>query len=94
MEQRLQPLLSVVVAELLKRGASLLLSEPRVLETRSVDDEQRTQRVLTGLQSPAGQRRSLKLFAAFIVQTLSVSPFVKFAFVGYIVCLFLFLVHL
>jgi len=52
MEQGLQPLLGVVVAELLKRGSSLLLSQPRVLETRRVHDQQGAQRVLTGLQSP------------------------------------------
>lgn len=54
-EQRLQPLLGVVVAELLKRGAPLLLSQPRVLETRSVHDQQGAQGVLAGLQSPEKQ---------------------------------------
>lgn len=50
MEQCLQSFLGVVVAELLKRGATLLLSQTRVLETRCVHYEQRTQRVLAGLQ--------------------------------------------
>lgn len=50
-EERLQPLLGVVVAELLERGPPLLLRQPGVLETRSVDDQQGAQRVLTGLQS-------------------------------------------
>lgn len=40
MEQGLKPLLRVVVAELLKRGAPLLLSQPRVLETWSVHNQQ------------------------------------------------------
>lgn len=50
MEECLQPLLGVVMAELLKRGPPLLLCQPGVLETRSIDDQQRAQRVLTGLQ--------------------------------------------
>lgn len=61
MEQRLQPLLGVVVAELLKRGPTLLLSQPRVLETRSVHDQQGAQRVLTGLQSSEEQEYIWKL---------------------------------
>lgn len=52
MEQGLQPLLGVVVAELLKGGAALLLGQSRVLEARGVHDEQGAQRVLAGLQSP------------------------------------------
>lgn len=61
MEQGLQPLLGVVVAELLKRGAPLLLSQPRVLEARSVHDQQGAQRVLTGLQSPEGHKYIMNL---------------------------------
>lgn len=60
-EQRLQPLLGVVVAELFKRGPPLLLSQPRVLETRSVHDQQGAQGVLTGLQSPEKQEHIWKL---------------------------------
>lgn len=55
MEERLQPLLGVVVAELLEGGPPLLLCQPGVLETRSVDDQQRAERVLTGLQSSEEQ---------------------------------------
>lgn len=61
MEQRLQPLLGVVVAELLKCGSPLLLSQSRVLETRSVHNQQGAQRVLTGLQSPGGHKYILTL---------------------------------
>jgi len=57
MEQRLQPLLGVVVAELLEGGATLPLSHAGVLEARRVHDEQRTQRVLAGLQCPAEDTR-------------------------------------
>lgn len=56
MKQRLQPLLGVIVAELLKGSSPLLLSQSRVLESWSVNNQQRAQRVLTGLQSPEGQR--------------------------------------
>lgn len=49
-EERLQPLLGVVVAELLEGGAPLLLGQPGVLETRSVHDQQGAERMLTGLQ--------------------------------------------
>lgn len=56
MKQRLQPLLGVVVAEFFESGSPLLLSQPRVLETRSVNDQQGAQRVLTGLQGPEGHR--------------------------------------
>lgn len=52
MEQGLQPLLCVVVAEFLECGSPLLLSQPGVLETWSVHDQQGAQRMLTGLQSP------------------------------------------
>lgn len=61
MEQRLQPLLRVVVAELFKRGPPLLLSQPRVLEARSVHDQQGAQGVLTGLQSPEKREYIRKL---------------------------------
>ena len=61
MEQGLQPLLGVVVAELLERGAALLLSDPRVLEARCVHDEQGAQGVLTGLQSPEGHKDIMEL---------------------------------
>lgn len=40
MEQGLQPLLGIVVAELLERGSPLLLGQPRVLETRRVHNQQ------------------------------------------------------
>lgn len=52
MKQSLQPLLGVVMAELLKCSSSLLLSQARVLETRRVHDQNGTEGVLTGLQSP------------------------------------------
>lgn len=55
-EERLQPLLGVVVAELLEGGAPLLLGQPGVLEARRVHDEQRAERVLAGLQGSAGHR--------------------------------------
>lgn len=54
-EERLQPLLGVVVAQLLERGPPLPLRQPGVLETRRVDDQQGAQRVLTGLQSSEEQ---------------------------------------
>lgn len=50
LEERLQPLLGVVVAELLEGGTPLLLGQPWVLETRRVHDQQGAERVLTGLQ--------------------------------------------
>lgn len=56
MEESLQPLLGVVVAELLKRRSPLLLSQARVLETWSVHNQQGAQRVLIGLQSPEGYK--------------------------------------
>lgn len=52
MKQILQPLLGVVMAELLKRSSSLLLSQARVLETRRVHDQNGAEGVLAGLQSP------------------------------------------
>lgn len=55
-EQRLQPLLGVVVAEFLERGSPLLLSRARVLETRCVHNQQGAQGVLARLQSPEGYR--------------------------------------
>lgn len=61
MEQRLQPLLGVVVAELFKRGPPLLLGQPGVLETRGVHDQQGAQGVLTGLQSP-GKREYVRFW--------------------------------
>lgn len=62
MEQCLQPLLGVVVAELLKRGPPLLLGQSGVLETGSVHDQQGAQRVLTGLQSSKGTKGKPKSF--------------------------------
>lgn len=71
MEQGLQPLLGVVVAELLKRGAPLLLGQPRVLEARGVHDQQGTQRVLAGLQGPGIERQVLPSITQFILSFIS-----------------------
>lgn len=69
MEQCLQPLLGVVVAELLKRGPPLLLGQSGVLETGSVHDQQGAQRVLTGLQSSKEQKINLKALEIRILST-------------------------
>lgn len=69
MEQCLQPLLGVVVAELLKRGPPLLLGQSGVLKTGSVHDQQGAQRVLTGLQSSKEQKINLKALEIRILST-------------------------
>lgn len=58
MKECLQPFLGVVVTELFEGGPPLLLCQPGVLETGSVDDQQRTERVLTGLQSSEEQENT------------------------------------
>ena len=55
-EERLQPLLGVVVAELLEGGSPLALSHAWVLEARRVHDEEGAQRVLAGFQRPGEYR--------------------------------------
>ena len=47
-----QTLLRVVLAELLEGGGALTLGQARVLEARSIHDQERAQRMHTGLQSP------------------------------------------
>lgn len=59
MEQRLQPLLGVVVAQLLESGAALQLGHSRVLETGGVHDEQGAEGVLTGLQSSGEENKQV-----------------------------------
>lgn len=58
-EEGLQTLLSIVVAQVLKGCPTLALSQPGVLKAWCVHDEQRAQRVLAGFQSPGAQRENM-----------------------------------
>lgn len=55
-EEGVQALLGVVVAEVLKGCAGLALGQPGVLKARRVHDEQRAQGMLAGFQGPAAHR--------------------------------------
>lgn len=55
-EECLQTFLSVVVAEVLKGCTTLALSQPGVLKSWCVHDEQRAQGVLAGFQGPEAHR--------------------------------------
>lgn len=57
LEQGLQTFLSVIMAELLKSGPTLILHLTRVLEPWCVHNQQRTERMLTGLQRSESRRR-------------------------------------
>ena len=52
MEESLQPLLGIIVAELLKGGSPLALSHAWVLEAWRIHNQEGAQRVLTGFQRP------------------------------------------
>lgn len=52
-EESVQALLCVVVAQVLKGCAALAFRQPRVLEARGVHDEQGAQGMLAGFQGPA-----------------------------------------
>lgn len=51
-EESLQPVLGVVVAQLFKGGSAGRPTLLRVLETRGVDNHHGAERVLAGLESP------------------------------------------
>lgn len=55
-EEAVQTLLSVVMAQVLKGRTALTLSQPWVLKAWCVHDEQRAQRVLAGFQGPGAHQ--------------------------------------
>lgn len=55
-EEGMQTLLSVVVAQVLKGCAALAFCQTGVLKARCVHDEQRAQGILTGFQGPEAHR--------------------------------------
>lgn len=57
LKKHLQPFLRVVMTEFLKRGPALVLHLTWVLESRGVHDQQRTERMLTRLQSSENESR-------------------------------------
>ena len=52
MEESLQPLLGIIVAELLEGGSPLALSHAWVLEAWRIHNQEGAQRVVTGFQRP------------------------------------------
>lgn len=83
-EEGVQTLLSVVVAQVLKGCAALALSQPGVLKAWCVHNEQRAQGVLAGFQGPEAHRANKHTHT--YTQTLALRYLTQ-QFIDYIHCI-------